>query len=77
MPPDSTFPPFQDFEVVHDYLTSSNPKIQSRLRKRGQNGQTFKGFVYYILNCFIIIFKGNGVISTQSARSDPADQNVN
>ncbi|XP_054166405.1 TRPL translocation defect protein 14-like [Oppia nitens] len=38
MPPDSMFPSFQDFEVVHDYLTSPNPKIQSRLRKRGQNG---------------------------------------
>jgi len=38
LPPDSAFPPFQDFDVVHDYLTSSNPKIQSRLRKRGQNG---------------------------------------
>lgn len=32
------FPPFQDFDVVHDYLISPNQKIQSRLRKRGQNG---------------------------------------
>ncbi|CAG2182805.1 unnamed protein product, partial [Oppiella nova] len=39
MPADSLFPSFQDFEVVHDYLTSTNPKIQSRLRKRGQNGK--------------------------------------
>lgn len=38
LPIDIQFPPFQDFDVVHDYLTSSNPKIQSRLRKRGQNG---------------------------------------
>lgn len=37
MPPDSAFPPYQDFEVVHDYLITSNPKAQSRLRKRGQN----------------------------------------
>ena len=38
MPPDTLFPPYQDFDVVHDYLTTNNPKIQSRLRKRGQNG---------------------------------------
>ncbi|XP_054724393.1 TRPL translocation defect protein 14-like isoform X2 [Uloborus diversus] len=35
---DKEFPPFQDFEVVHDYLVTSHPKVQSRLRKRGQNG---------------------------------------
>lgn len=34
----SVFPPYQDFDVVHDYLITSNPKIQSRIRKRGQNG---------------------------------------
>ncbi|XP_074636078.1 TRPL translocation defect protein 14-like isoform X3 [Acropora palmata] len=33
------FPVFQDFDVVHDYLSTSNPKMQARLRKRGQNGQ--------------------------------------
>ncbi|GIY25940.1 TRPL translocation defect protein 14 [Caerostris extrusa] len=38
--PDDMFPPFQDFEVVHDYLVTSNPKVQARLRKRGQNGKT-------------------------------------
>ncbi|XP_075589280.1 TRPL translocation defect 14 isoform X3 [Dermatophagoides farinae] len=41
-PPPSTssmsMPPYQDFDVVHDYLITSNPKIQSRIRKRGQNG---------------------------------------
>uniref|UniRef100_A0A6B0V8K1 NadR/Ttd14 AAA domain-containing protein n=1 Tax=Ixodes ricinus TaxID=34613 RepID=A0A6B0V8K1_IXORI len=37
LPPDSAFPPYQDFEVVHDYLITPNPKAQSRLRKRGQN----------------------------------------
>lgn len=38
VPADDFFPPYQDFEVVHDYLTTNNPRIQSRLRKRGQNG---------------------------------------
>lgn len=33
-----SMPPYQDFDVVHDYLITSNPKIQSRIRKRGQNG---------------------------------------
>ncbi|XP_023291869.2 TRPL translocation defect protein 14 isoform X2 [Lucilia cuprina] len=37
LPPDSEFPPFQDFEVEHHYLQSSGPKVQARLRKRGQN----------------------------------------
>ncbi|CAG0923032.1 unnamed protein product [Notodromas monacha] len=38
LPPDVIFPPFQDFEVVHDYLTSGFADQQIRLRKRGQNG---------------------------------------
>lgn len=38
MPLEAAFPPFQDFDVVHDYLITANPKVQSRLRKRGQNG---------------------------------------
>jgi len=37
LPPDSEFPPFQDFDVVHHYLHSVGPKVQARLRKRGQN----------------------------------------
>uniref|UniRef100_T1GG27 Uncharacterized protein n=1 Tax=Megaselia scalaris TaxID=36166 RepID=T1GG27_MEGSC len=37
LPKDSEFPPFQDFDVVHHYLTSSGPRVQARLRKRGQN----------------------------------------
>jgi PREDICTED: similar to CG30118-PA len=37
-PPEELFPPFQDFDVIHDYLVSPNPKVQYRLRKRGQNG---------------------------------------
>ncbi|KRK00002.1 TRPL translocation defect protein 14 isoform X4 [Drosophila yakuba] len=36
LPPDSEFPPFQDFDVVHHYLQSAGPKVQARLRKRGQ-----------------------------------------
>ncbi|XP_011208775.1 TRPL translocation defect protein 14 isoform X4 [Bactrocera dorsalis] len=36
LPADSEFPPFQDFDVVHHYLQSSGPKVQARLRKRGQ-----------------------------------------
>ncbi|XP_015599083.1 TRPL translocation defect protein 14 isoform X2 [Cephus cinctus] len=38
LPPDSEFPPFQDFDVVHNYLQSKTPKMQARLRKRGQKG---------------------------------------
>lgn len=37
LPDDSIFPPFQDFEVVHNYLQSNSPN-QVRLRKRGQKG---------------------------------------
>lgn len=37
LPDDSVFPPFQDFEVVHNYLHSNSPN-QVRLRKRGQKG---------------------------------------
>ncbi|XP_037295641.1 TRPL translocation defect protein 14 isoform X2 [Manduca sexta] len=36
--PDSEFPPFQDFDVVHNYLHSDVRKAQVRLRKRGQKG---------------------------------------
>jgi hypothetical protein len=37
LPDDSVFPPFQDFEVIHNYLQSNSPN-QVRLRKRGQKG---------------------------------------
>lgn len=40
LPADSEFPPFQDFDVVHNYLQSNNPKMQARLRKRGQKGKS-------------------------------------
>ena len=36
LPADCEFPPFQDFDVVHDYLQTNSKKSQIRLRKRGQ-----------------------------------------
>jgi len=39
LPDIKLFPTYQDFDVVHDYLATSNPKIQARLRRRGQNGR--------------------------------------
>uniref|UniRef100_A0A2M4A876 NadR/Ttd14 AAA domain-containing protein n=1 Tax=Anopheles triannulatus TaxID=58253 RepID=A0A2M4A876_9DIPT len=39
MPPDSAFPAFQDFDVTHHYLQCAGPRVQARLRKRGQNGR--------------------------------------
>ncbi|XP_043282470.1 TRPL translocation defect protein 14 isoform X2 [Venturia canescens] len=38
LPQDTEFPPFQDFDVVHNYLQSKTPNMQARLRKRGQKG---------------------------------------
>lgn len=38
LPADPDFPPFQDFDVVHNYLQSNTPQLQARLRKRGQKG---------------------------------------
>lgn len=38
LPPDSHFPAYQDFDVVHHYLQCAGPRVQARLRKRGQNG---------------------------------------
>lgn len=40
LPADAEFPPFQDFEVAHHYLTpnASNKHVQDRLRKRGKDG---------------------------------------
>ncbi|KAH0561362.1 hypothetical protein KQX54_016337 [Cotesia glomerata] len=38
LPSDAEFPPFQDFDVVHNYLQSRMPSMQARLRKRGQKG---------------------------------------
>lgn len=36
LPADSEFPPFEDFDVIHDYLQTNSRKTQARLRKRGQ-----------------------------------------
>lgn len=36
-PPDASFPPYQDFDMMIDFLITANPRVQSRLRKRGQN----------------------------------------
>lgn len=37
LPDLNNFPTYQDFNVVHNYLASSSPKIQARIRKRGQS----------------------------------------
>ena len=40
LPSDELFPKFRDFEVVQDYLlTSQSNRVQSRLRKRGRKGK--------------------------------------
>jgi hypothetical protein len=44
LPPDSVFPPFQDFDVEHYYLQTNTPTMQVRLRKRGQKGEQNKLF---------------------------------
>lgn len=55
IPGDDSFPPFKDFYVTHNYLVSPNDRVQFRLRKRGQNGEsrlTTIDFVHYMyLNC--------------------------
>ncbi len=33
-----SYPQFQDFIVVHDYLVTPNSRMQARIRRRGQNG---------------------------------------
>ena len=33
------FPSFQEFDVIHTYLTSANPQEQVRVRRRGQDGR--------------------------------------
>lgn len=38
LPNDQLFPPFQDFDVVHNYLQTYTKNMQARLRKRGQKG---------------------------------------
>jgi len=36
LPDNSRFPPFEDFDVIHDYMQTNSRKTQARLRKRGQ-----------------------------------------
>ena len=38
LPPDADFPEYQDFNVIHDYLSSALSEDQARLRARGQGG---------------------------------------
>lgn len=38
LPDNDVFPPFQDFDVVHNYLQTYTTNMQARLRKRGQKG---------------------------------------
>jgi len=36
LPAEGVFPPFEDFDVVHDYMRTSSKETQVRLRRRGQ-----------------------------------------
>jgi CYTH domain-containing protein len=36
IPPLESFPAYSDFEVCHDYLKSSDPSVQIRVRRRGK-----------------------------------------
>lgn len=38
VPNNELFPPYQDFEVSHNYLQTYTKNMQARLRKRGQKG---------------------------------------
>jgi len=56
LPADTEFPPFQDFDVVHNYLQSKSPKMQARLRKRGQKGEaTDEKLLFLFYKCLIIL----------------------
>ena len=45
LPDKSKFPPFEDFDVIHDYMQTNSRKTQARLRKRGQKGVFFIFFL--------------------------------
>jgi len=45
-----SYPQFQDFIVVHDYLVTPNQKQQARIRRRGQNGN--------LDNCRLMYYQG-------------------
>lgn len=48
LPSDDKFPAgFQDFDVIHHYLQTKSPKMQARLRKRGQNGN-YNSIISYL-----------------------------
>lgn len=47
LPDDSKFPPFEDFDVIHDYMQTNSKKTQARLRKRGQKGNSILEFLFY------------------------------
>ena len=49
-----SYPKFQDFIVVHDYLVTPNQKQQARVRRRGQNGDQF-GRLSLLLMCYFTI----------------------
>ena len=38
VPTPEAFPTYQDFDVEHHYLLSTDEKVQCRIRKRGQHG---------------------------------------
>ncbi len=39
------FPKYQDFNVIHNYLVSSMPHVQARIRKRGQDSNFEAAFI--------------------------------
>ena len=60
VPDENVFPPFEDFEVKHDYLVSSSGGTKARLRKRGQKGNIAlvlgwlgAGAVHYLKLCIV------------------------
>lgn len=53
--PEDAFPPYQDFDVVHNYLQSKTPKLQARLRKRGQKGTTIIHLFYLFVKSFFLL----------------------
>lgn len=56
LPDDSKFPPFEDFDVIHDYMQTNSKKTQARLRKRGQKGNLILEFLFYF-NLFFALYQ--------------------
>lgn len=68
LPNDQLFPPFQDFDVVHNYLQTYNTNMQARLRKRGQKGYFYGFWLYdstYLVLFFFFLKKVIGIIPIQ------------